>query len=200
MSQQFHALKQDNYHRIAVGVHEIPCHTLRGSDIVLHLPVLEYFASKCDHVTEFGVREGCSTVALIAGCKGEIHSYDIEASPIEPVLKGMPLPCKKWEFRLADTGSPDLVIEETGLLFLDTLHTYAHLSKELLYHGRKAKRYLAFHDTYACGARDLSGPDPTAEGIARAIEEFVARYPGEYREVYSTTSNNGFLVLERVYP
>lgn len=199
MSDQFHALKQDHYHRIAVGVHETPCHRLLGSDIVLHLPVLEYFASKCGHVTEFGVREGCSTVALVAGCKGgEVHSYDIEPTPIRPVLEGMALPCKKWEFHQGDTGSPDLPVAETDLLFLDTLHTYAHLSKELLHHGRKARRYLAFHDTYACGARDLSGPDPTAEGITRAIEEFVSRHPHEYREVYRTDANNGFLVLERV--
>lgn len=192
----FHALKQSLYHRVAVGPFEMPVQALLGSDIVLHLPVLEYYASLCEHVTEFGVRDGHSTVALISGCKGVVHSYDIEESPAKPVLKSLQLPCK-WEFHLGDTGSADLQVTETDLLFLDTLHTYDHLSRELLHHGRKARKFLAFHDTFTCGAFDLSGPDPRARGILPAIEEFIQKYPGEYETCYRTDCNNGLWILRR---
>lgn len=198
MSHPFDALKFAAFHCVSAGPHEPRCDELRRSDIVLHLPVLEYFASKCGHVTEFGVRDGCSTVALISGCRGHVHSYDIERTPIVDRLQRTALPCSSWTFHLGDTGDPSLEVAETDLLFIDTLHTYAHVSKELAYHGRKARKYLAFHDTLTCGARDLSGPDPAAEGITRAIEEFLARHPGEYREAFRTDWSNGLLVLERV--
>lgn len=171
---------------------------LLGSDIVLHLPVIEYYASLCEHCTEFGVREGHSTVALIAGCKGDVVSYDIEHSPVVDLLRSIKLPCKSWAFKLGDTGSAALEMEETDFLFIDTLHTYEHVSKELALHGRKARKYLGFHDTFTCGQRDLSGPDPNVRGIMPAIQEFLAQFPGQYRTVYQTERNNGMLIVERV--
>ena len=193
----FRALQQSMYHRVAVGPFEAPTHALVGSDIVLHLPVLEYYASLCRHVTEFGTREGCSTVALLAGCKGEVHSYDIEVTPAKAVLEAIELPAR-WHFHVGDTGSPDTPVAETDFLFVDTLHTYDHVTKELAHHGRKATKYLAFHDTFTCGEFDLSGPDPRARGILPAIEEFLARHPGEYETAYRTSCNNGLWVLKRV--
>lgn len=195
--ETFESIKRSFYHCISSAPDEPRTGEYILSDIVLHLPVLEYYASQCRHVTEFGTRDGCSTAALIAGCKGEVHSYDIADSPMRRRLAGLTLPCSKWEFHLGDTGSPDLVMAETDLLFLDTLHTYAHLSKELRYHGRKARKYLAFHDTHTCGMKDLSGPDPNAEGILPAIWEFMAAHKGEYKIVYETKVNNGMMILER---
>lgn len=173
------------------------------SDIVLHLPVLEYFASQCRHVTEFGVRDGHSTVALAAGlgrqlgCMGSLISYDIEETNFVRKFRDMAKPCY-WGFRQADTGDSGLVISPTDLLFIDTLHTYDHVTKELTLHGRKATKYLAFHDTFTCGEYDRSGPDPGAKGILPAVDEFLAKYPGEYRTAYRTDANNGLLVLERI--
>lgn len=198
MTGRFHDLQQDYYHRVAVGPFERPTTSLVGSDIVLHLPVIEYFASLCRHCTEFGVREGHSTVALIAGCKGKVVSYDIEHTPVVDLLRAIPLPCASWEFRPADTGSVRLEIEETDFLFIDTLHTYDHVRKELTLHGRKARRFLGFHDTFTCGERDLSGPDPSARGIMPAVREFLAAHPGEYRVAYETKANNGMTVYERL--
>jgi hypothetical protein len=188
---------QSHYHRVSIGPNELATQSLVFSDIVLHLPVLEYYASLCEHVTEFGVREGSSTVALIAGCKGVVHSYDINNSPARHFLEAMELPCK-WYFHQADTGDKTLDIEVTDMLFVDTLHTYEHVKKELAIHGRKARKYLAFHDTFTCGKFDISGDNPSAVGILPAIEEFLSQYPDEYRTVYRTDRNNGLWVLERV--
>jgi hypothetical protein len=193
----FERVCQSVFHRVAVGPHELPTPSVFGSDIVLHLPVLEYYASLCRHVTEFGVRDGYSTIALLSGCRGEVHSYDLVDPPARPLLSAIELPCS-WVLHLGDTGSPDLVVGETDFLFVDTLHTYAHVTQELAHHGRKARRYLGFHDTFTCGMVDRSGPDPNARGILPAIHEFLARYPGEYRTVFHTDRCNGLWVLERV--
>ncbi len=173
-----------------------------ASDIVLHLPVLEYFASLCDHVVEFGVREGNSTAALIAGCRGEVHSFDIQPSPIVDSLRAMSLPCSNWRFLPLNTGDEQSaeLVPETDLLFIDTLHTYAHVVKELRLHGRKARKFLVFHDTATCGEFDVSGTNPHAMGIMPAIEEFLNVYQGQYEVTFKTSACNGLLVLSRKPP
>jgi hypothetical protein len=197
----FKILKDSYYHRVAAAPDEQRTDHVTLSDIVLHLPVLEWFASKCKHVTEFGVREGCSTVALLAGVgrngsDSVLHSYDIERTGIVGGLQALDLPCR-WEFHQGDTGSASLVVEPTDMLFIDTLHFYEHVQKELLYHGEKAAKYLAFHDSYTCGVVDFSGHNPKAKGIRPAIEEFVEASRHEWEVAYETTCNNGLLVLER---
>jgi len=197
---EFEQIKSDYYHRLPIDL-ECP---VRGnspvSDTVLHLPVLEYFASLCQHVTEFGVREGHSTVALMAGVgqSGEVHSYDIVESQMVTRFRAITLPCK-WHFYQGNTADPNLGVAETDFLYVDTLHTYEHVSRELSLWGRKARKFLAFHDTFTCGMVDASGPNRRAKGILPAIEEFLASYPGEYTTAYRTDANNGLWILQRAY-
>ncbi len=193
----FEELRNDYYHRVAIAPDEPYPTRLFYSDIVLHLPVLEYYASLCEHVTEFGVREGCSTTALIAGCKGVVNSYDIETSPVVSLLSRTRLPCARWEFRQQNTVAPGFIIPPTDFLFIDTLHTFDHVRQELAIHGRQAGKYLGFHDTYTCGELDKSGPDQNAPGILPAIYTFLAQYLNEYKTVYRTNVNNGLWILSR---
>lgn len=190
--EEFIRLKADYYGRtpndFLGGIRE-------GSDIVTHLPVLEKYARECSHITEFGLRCGHSTVAFLSGCQGIVHSYDIDATPISRYLTNIQLPCL-WKFHREDTGSPNLVVEETDLLFFDTLHTYDHLKKELV-HAHKARKYLAFHDTYACGEFDRSGVNPQARGILPAIQEFLRDNP-LYETSHRTERNNGLWILRRL--
>lgn len=195
----FAQLKEDLYHKITTTPTSPRFDPALVSDIVLHLPVLEYYASLCDSVVEFGVREANSTVALIAGCKGKVDSFDIQRSPEVGILEGMTLPCSSWTFHLLDTGSPEVVdqVPEADLLFIDTLHTYNHVIQELRLHGHKARRFIAFHDTFTCGEQDLSGPNPSARGIVPAIEEYLAWNPGQFETVYRTDACNGLWILKR---
>lgn len=142
------------------------------------------------------MRDGHSTVALLAGCKGKVVSYDVVRSPIVDVLGGMELPCE-WEFVRASTSDPSVEIVETDMLFVDTLHTFEQVEKELGLHGRKAMKYLAFHDTETCLVKDVSGPDPNAEGIGMAIAEFLFRWKGCYELAYATAACNGLRVYSR---
>jgi hypothetical protein len=201
----FEELKQDYFHHVSAGPYEKTFGRGPGSDILFHLPVLEYYASRCEHITEFGVRSAFSTVALLSGLgKGNITkvngvpqrkvlcSWDIEASPMVRRLQSIQLPCE-WVFRQGDTGSP-LSIEETDMIFFDTLHTHEHLSKELKHHGHKARWFLAFHDTFTCGERDVSGPNPNVRGILPAIYDYVGK---SWKCVYKTDWSNGLMIYER---
>lgn len=182
---------------------------LKYSDIVLHLPVIEWFASKCDVAVEFGVREGNSSIALLSGINKKLYSFDIERPSIVDVFKTLtwdtPQSVKqgvKWEFIKADSIAQETVdlVPECDLMMFDTLHTYDQLSKELKLHAHKAKRFLIFHDTYTSGEFDLSGPNKEAIGILPAIKEFKLKAldcGDDWITVYETKANNGLIVLEK---
>lgn len=195
MFGDFSLFKSDHYHRVSAGPFEPRPAGLAFSDMVLHLPVLEYFASLCDHVTEFGVRDGASTAALIAGCKGEVVSYDIEDVPVATRLRQMVLPCRKWSFHRRDTLDPTLSIASTDLLLFDTLHTGVHLSEELRLHAKAVRRFFVFHDTFTCAQHDVSGPNPAAPGILPVVRRFQREQ--NLKLVYETQACNGLIVLER---
>lgn len=193
----FEELRQSYFHHVSCGPFEQKPPGLSYSDIVLHLPVLEYYASQCDHVVEFGVREAFSTVAFLSGCRTLVESYDIDESAAVRALRNMKLPCE-WKFHLGSTTDPKTVVPECDLMFFDTLHTYEQLSLELQLHARKARRYLAFHDTHTCWHQDRTGADPRATGIGPAIEEFLEDFQDEYKTAFETHWSNGLLILERV--
>jgi hypothetical protein len=150
------------------------------NDIVLHLPILEYYATKCNTVTEFGVRHGQSTIAFLSGLpkNGKLISYDIEETPFVKWLKKQN---KSWEFQLKD--SLKAIIEITDMIFFDTVHTYEQLIQELNIHASKAKKYLAFHDSQV-------------SGIEKAINEFLEKKTCKI--IYKTSACNGLIVLEKI--
>jgi hypothetical protein len=167
------------------------------SDISAHLPLLEFLAKQCTYCVEFGVRDAYSTAALISGCKGLVTSIDISfSSAINKLLKmkhNGDLPCP-WQFVQANTPDETLDFGYPQLLFIDTLHTYGQIKKELELHGNKPHKFLVFHDTYSQGANSL---DVVGEvGIMPAIEEFMAENP-QWKEIYRANFNHGLLVLER---
>jgi predicted O-methyltransferase YrrM len=175
----------------------------KSSDINEHLPMLSFLAEQCDHVTEFGVRTGESTLAFLHGlrCKHDarLRSYDINDdygvrqlyAPLTVSRAYAPVTKTDWVFVLASTLTIPK-IEPTDLLFIDTLHSYTQVSQELALHGDQAKRWIAFHDTETFG---IVGDD-RGEGINKAIQEFMDARP-EWRIVYHTHRNNGLTVIER---
>jgi hypothetical protein len=163
------------------------------SDINEHLPMLYFLASQCDHVTEFGVRTGASTLAFLHGLQGRpatLRSYDINDN--FGVHKSLsPHTSVDWQFAVCSTLAISQ-IEPTDLLFVDTLHRYDQVRQELALHGDAVRRWIVFHDTETFGAVGDDG----GEGINRAIDEWLALRP-EYRIVYRTHRNNGLTVIER---
>lgn len=170
----------------------------RKSDINEHLQLLKELASECEHVTEMGVRFGDSTRAFLKA-DVTLRSYDIELNDgVMRLFDASKRAGKDVEYIKADTR--DLEIEETDLLFIDTWHSYTQLKMELFLHGNKARKYLAFHDTWTYGVKDESwDKNRTAvgtEGLIPAIVRFVIDNP-EWKFKVFRTNNNGLTVLER---
>lgn len=170
---------------------------VQESDINQHLSYLHRCAQDYRHITEFGVRQGVSTTALLAGLshtamfnqgEGILHSYDInQSSEVEKLQK---LAGPMFEFHHQSTL--EAVIEPTELLFIDTYHTYAQLKLELDKHANKVWHRMVFHDTVTFGEVGEDGGRP---GLMQAINELIEQ--GEWVQTFHFQYNNGLLVLDR---
>lgn len=167
----------------------------RWPDIHQHIPTLRKYASQVQHITEFGVRSGNSTVGFMAGLSdrgsGTLIGYDI--APFQPELSSVPVPKNiTWEFRMADTSKLDR-IDQTDILFIDSFHERHHVTRELSHHAAVSS-YIIMHDTMEWGK---TGDGPGAEGITPSIMDFLAQQWKNWR-VYEHFSNNmGLLVMKR---
>jgi len=156
------------------------------SDIYEHLPVLFNYASKVNHVTELGVRWGTSTRAFLYAAiqnNNILRSYDIILNDNVKTLFNK-AKSSNIDVEYTQANTLNLTIEETDLLFIDTEHTYAQLSQELVLHGNKAKKYIIFHDTVAF------------PNLNKAIDEFLQE--NLYWKIIKTyNNNNGLKICER---
>ena len=162
-------------------------------DIGEHLPTLKRYAEQCEHITEMGMRFGASTSAFMLANPKTFISYDIDLD------RQLVIDCNDYakkngiDFRFIQQDVLTVEIEETDLLFIDTLHNYEQLKEELSLHGNKSRKYLIFHDTVSFGHSNETG---VGIGLVPAIKEFVELNPHwQIKEMFY--NNNGLLILER---
>jgi hypothetical protein len=164
------------------------------SNINEHLPILHAYASKCRHLTEFGIQYGWSTRALLASFPETLVSVEIR--PIRPYVLGL----REWvepdvtTWKIINDDTLQIEIDETDFLLIDSLHQYEHLKKELELHADKVRHYIAFHDTVTFGSIDEGSRKPL--GIRKAILEFLADNTNWNVEV-EYQNNNGLIILRR---
>ncbi len=160
------------------------------SDINEHLPVLKRYASECKHITEMGVRGIVSTYALLAAKPMTLISYDIRYCDWEPLRdKAFPI-----DFRFIQGDTREIIIEPTEMLFIDTLHNYDQLTKELKLHAPKVSKYIVFHDTTTYAYVGESYDGLSRLGLWVAIEEFLEKNR-EWSIKERLTNNNGLTIL-----
>ena len=177
----------------------------RTSDINEHLPTLDRLAKDCTHITEFGVRTGSSTRAFL-NTNASLRSYDLSIdSYLNSIFKKAQEFGKDVSYTEADVLN--IEIEETDLLFIDTWHQYEQLKQELSIHGKKSRKYIAFHDTQTYGvigencSNSSSGKIVTnymenPKGLLPTIIEFIIENP-EWQFKIHKTNNNGLTILEK---
>jgi hypothetical protein len=98
-----------------------------------------------------------------------------------------------FHFTVGDTKVLD--IEETDLLFIDTLHTYDQLTTELARHAAKVRRWIVLHDTTTFATQ---GQESDPRGLWPAVEEFLTE--GTFVLKERRENNNGLTILERACP
>jgi hypothetical protein len=179
-------------------------------DINEHLPTLRKYASLCDHVTELGTRFAISTHAFLIACPKKFVSIDLNYhffQPFEKDVRNFASHCATdFEFIVGDVL--EMEIEETDLLFIDTLHTYNQLSLELRAHESRVKRWIILHDTETYGERDevfyedakisdkVKNINVSKSGLRLAVSDFLRDFK-EWQIKEHFSNNNGLTVLER---
>jgi hypothetical protein len=156
-----------------------------------HVKTLYKLARDCEHVTELGTHRGNSTIAFVRARPFTMHTYDIKEHPRAKQIEALAL-CMNINFHYHIESTIDTTIEETDLLFVDSLHVYDQVKKELELHGNKAKKYLVFHDTETWGKRG----EFNNRGILDAIDEFMkSNKHWNLKKHYS--NNNGLTIYEQ---
>lgn len=150
------------------------------SNISEHMPMLAMLG-RGRSVVEFGFSTGRSATAFLAGGCAKLVSYDI----LDCSAAAAPLKSERFTFVQADSAAVE--IEECDVLFIDSLHTGAHLTKELTKHAGKARQMIAMHDTWCRKFKDMHA----------AVDRFLAAHP-EWRVLMDLQNCNGLTVLERV--
>jgi hypothetical protein len=125
-----------------------------NSDIYEHVPVLRELARECATITEIGVRSMVSTWGILKGLSentAETRTYlgiDLD-SPAPRTLNLAKKICAKLgiQFTFEQCNDMEIDLDPVDLLFIDSLHTYSHLSYELETFSDSAKKYIALHDT-----------------------------------------------------
>lgn len=175
----------------------------KKTDINEHLPTLFEYAKNKDIVVELGVRDCNSTSAFLAAKPKKLYSIDI-TPPAEwgfTYFDELSAEANKQiDYIFLNTDSTLVKLNETSIdvLFIDTLHTYDQVTKELNNFKKYNINYILFHDTvlYGIDGYGNNGPEKN-NGIKRAINEFIETntYWKIKEEYYN---NNGLLVIENI--
>lgn len=184
-------------------------------DIGEHMPLLRQLAQECPTVTEIGLGWVISTWGLLQGLSenpAPVRSYtgiDI----IQPCIEHMTLAQKLAEeqgiqFTFRRGNDLYLDIDPVDLLFIDSMHTYCHLTYELETFSPKVRKYIAMHDTSEpWGLRDDAeyvgnrSEYPTTysrvkRGLWPAVVDFLSRHP-EWTLQERRLNCHGFTILRR---
>ena len=190
-------------------------HHLHPSDINEHLPHLRALAWECSSVVEIGLRHMVSSWALLLGLAEndfESRSYtgvDLCRPPSDSLYLAEQLSKENGvSFRFIQINDMDLEFEPTDLLFIDSLHTYCHLTFELERFAPKVNKYIAMHDTSdPWGDQDdwtyfgnyseyPAHIDRSKRGLWAAVNDFLETHP-EWKLRKRYYNNHGFTILER---
>lgn len=177
------------------------------SDINEHLPTLLKYGKECEHITELGVRWVSSTWSLLLSNPKKMISIDIVKHPnIDEVIELS----KEYniDYTFIESDVLDMEIENTDLLFIDTLHTYNQLIKELELHSIKVSKYIILHDTVTFGNTDeiiydessnlIKNQTVTKTGLKTAALDFLNSEIGKDWLIFEEYfNNNGLLIMKK---
>ena len=186
------------------------------SNIYKHVPVLRTLARECSNAVEIGVETMVSSWGILQGLAESTstsRSYlgiDIASPPQATLNQAKQLAENNgiyFQFWQADDMT--INIPPTDMLFIDSLHTYCHLTYELEKFSPFVSKYIAMHDTSApWGNEDdnvYTGDyseyppeyDRTKRGLWPAVEDFLVRHP-EWSLYRRSLNNHGFTLLKRI--
>ena len=145
-------------------------------DINEHLYYLMDLAKTVKHVTEFGVRFGCSSLAFL-NTDVILRSYDILHQDItQSYFEQAKKLGKDVSYEVKNVLK--IEIENTDLLFIDTFHNYDQVLQELRLHAQNVHKYIVFHDTVLFGRESQPHDDSVFTTPPTELNNGTTKYLG----------------------
>lgn len=190
----------------------------KKSDIFMHLETLYKYTLECNSVFETGVRGVVSSWAFLKGLSDssnipkKLFLNDIQECDIDNLLRvaeNLGIETKwKWENNL------NIVFDSNyDLIFIDTLHVYGQLKRELIKFSEICNKYIILHDTTIDGAdgeivrrgmdakkysKQLNIPEIELKtGLTKAIDEFLKNNQN-WSLIEHFEHNNGLTILKKI--
>jgi len=154
------------------------------SDVNLLFPLIRESVTVGDYVVELGVRDCVSTWALLANKPKFMASVDVIYPPEETIVEVGQTAHEEgiaWRFILGD--STQVLFTTIDVLFIDTLHLYSHIVKELWRHSEFVQKRIIFHDTKI--------PE-----VKACIQDFL--YNPNWKLEKESSECNGLAVVRRI--
>ncbi len=179
-----------------------------------HLHTLRDLARNCEHVTEFGVKTGQSTLAFLCAQPDYLVSVDLM---LYPQIIDLMAYTGRTSFCFKREDSRKVQIHDTDMLFIDSTHLGEHLKQELDEHASKVRKFLVFHDTVSAGKKGFwyrderyvhtygngvsvgdKGKKRRGQGLLQTIKDFLVSN-GDWSLVKHYEHSKGLMVLGRNY-
>ena len=152
---------------------------------------------KPDTIMEIGTGRGDSTLAFAEGCamngKGHVISIDIEDCGIAKDIIIFDEELGSFVSFIKSDSLKLNIQSGIGILFIDGLHTYEQVKKELKKYERDVEDdgFIIFHDSY----------NPAHPGVQEAIQEFMLKNDTflDY-DMFEYYNNNGLTILRKHIP
>lgn len=160
-------------------------------DLDKHLGFMRELALQVGSVCEFGKRQESLAAWVVAGV-GRIESHNAEQKAEYQALVEI---FKEGGGEITVDNRPALAVEsiqETDLLWLDTVHHYDRTRGELQKFAKSVTRYIVVRGTGEFGFNAEGG----GPGMFGALREFVDENP-EWFVMYHTTVEYGITVLSK---
>jgi len=160
-----------------------------GDDYMLVHDEIRKYVSECDSYTELGVNQGTTLATVILEGIKKVRAYDIKLDAYNPAKKFFEAYTNDngIDYKIFEENTHKCVIDKTDLMFIDTVHRYPHLTKELRLHGHKVQKYIVFHDT------EISQGKPS---LRIAVQEYVTKNP-EWEIITDCKVDVGFMTIKR---
>lgn len=153
--------------------------------MLVHKEIQKRIREGCNSYTEFGVKQGATLAAAILMNPEQVRAYDISLRGYNKAkhLFDQYIKNNNIDYKIFEKDTLSCHITRVDLLYIDTLHQYTHLKKELKLHGHKVNKFIIFHDTF-------KKPE-----LQDAINEYIEHTP--WVIVENCKVNVGFITIEK---
>lgn len=143
-------------------------------------------------IKEIGVCQGVTLAALLKTHPEKLVGMDIMPKYFNPYKHHFEKYSKEHgvDFEFIEGNSHDHnLISKCDLLHIDSLHTPAHLAKELKLHAPFVKKYIVFHDT-----ANYKG----SRGLLETIAHYITYERQDWKIIDHYPHRVGYTVIQRV--